>query len=64
MVYKLGFVFVLFAVSLLPAHAYIDFGTGSVIIQSIVAGSVGVLFFFKDKIMNLISFLTGKNKDE
>lgn len=45
----------------LKASAYVDFGTGSMIVQSILAGTVGVGFFFKDK---LISLLTLFKKDK
>lgn len=30
-----------------PAHAYLDPGTGSIILQSLIAGIAGALLFFK-----------------
>lgn len=50
------------------AYAYIDLGTGSYIIQMLIAGAVGILFAVKMYWKNLISFLGGlftrRHKDE
>lgn len=41
------------------AHAYIDPGTGSVIVQAIIAGVVGALFTIKLYWRRLVSFCSG-----
>lgn len=47
------------------AYAYVDLGTGSMIVQSIMAALVGGGIFFKDKIYNFISAFKKKdNSDE
>ena len=43
--------------------AYIDPGTGSVVLQLVIAGVLGSLFFLKTKIKHLVERLRGK-KDE
>lgn len=49
---------------MLPATlAYIDPGTGSLILQMIVAGIVGALAFFRGAIFKFFGFFRGKPKD-
>ena len=48
------------------AHAYIDLGTGSMIIQSLIAGIVGVFFIIKTywhKFKSIKKNYLGKNND-
>ena len=50
-----------------PAHAYIDPGSGSYLIQAILAGLLGVLYFVKGIrtwIMSFFARLLGKGTDE
>ena len=50
-----------------PAHAYIDPGSGSYLIQAILAGLLGILYFFKGIrtwIMSFFARLLGKGTDE
>jgi hypothetical protein len=54
---------ILFNLSTKPAHAYLDPGSGSYMIQMLIAGAVGGSLFVKTfwvKIKNLL----GKKKDE
>lgn len=44
------------------ADAYVDFGTGSMVVQSIMAAAVGIGFFFKDKLLGILSLFSGKKK--
>ena len=37
------------------AHAYVDLGTGSMVVQSVMAALVGGGFFFKDTIARIFS---------
>lgn len=51
----------------LPAHAYLDPGTGSIILQGIIGAIVGALAFFStglERVKNAIGKLTGKKKKE
>lgn len=50
-----------------PAWAYIDPGSGSYLIQALLAGLLGVLYFFKGirtYIMSFFARLFGKGTDE
>jgi hypothetical protein len=42
-----------------PAHAYLDPGTGSAVIQMVVAGVMGALFVLKMYWRKLIALFTG-----
>jgi len=56
-----------FCLLALPAMAYIDPGTGSYIVQALIAGMLGILYFFKNIRLYLLSFfsrLFGKGNDE
>lgn len=44
--------------------AYIDPGTGSMIVQSIIAGVLAVLFFFRAKIRWLLGKLRGGRAED
>ncbi len=62
---------VLFALTILvlglwpvPAHAYIDPGTGSFVIQGIIAAVVGAGFAIKMYWKRIISAITGKSQAE
>ena len=49
----------------LPAHAYLDPGTGSIILQGIIGAIVGALAFFStglERVKSAIGKLTGKKK--
>ena len=49
-----------------PAWAYVDPGSGSLIIQMLVAAGVGAMFYFRqfrEKIKSLFSGRNGKLKD-
>lgn len=51
----------------LPAHAYLDPGTGSIILQGIIGAIVGALAFFStglERVKNAIGKLTGRKKKE
>lgn len=53
------------AVALSPqAHAYIDPGTGSVILQALVAGVLGSLFVIKTYWAKLTGFFRNKDRRE
>lgn len=43
---------------------YIDPGSGAMIIQAIVAGFLGIVYFFRGKISKLKNFFQGKKPDE
>ena len=57
-----------FDISLQPANAYLDPGTGSVIVQSIIASAVAAGFVIKGFWAQITGFFTGKKanpkKDE
>jgi hypothetical protein len=46
-----------------PAHAYIDPGTGSMILQIVLAAAVGVLFFLKIIWRKIKRFFISSRKD-
>jgi hypothetical protein len=50
-------------ISVAPAHAYIDPGTGSMVLQIVLAAAVGALFFFKIIWRKLKSFFTSSRKN-
>ena len=59
-------IILLLTVSTKPAHAYLDPGSGSYIIQLIIAGGVGALFGVKTfllQIKNFFANLFKKKKD-
>ena len=39
------------------AHAYIDPGSGALVLQAIIAGVVGGVFYFRDKILQVLGKL-------
>lgn len=41
--------------------AYIDPGTGSFLLQSAIAGAIGVFFYFRTAIKRLVNRLLGRN---
>ncbi len=47
----------------LPSYAYLDAGSGSMIVQAIMAAGLGVLVFFKQLRTTLFSFF-GRRKDK
>lgn len=44
-------------------HAYVDPGTGALMLQAAIAGVLGVVFFFRQTALKLISFLRSKPVD-
>jgi hypothetical protein len=42
--------------------AYIDPGTGSFLLQSAIAGAIGVFFYFRAAIKRLVDRLLGRNR--
>lgn len=61
--YMAGVVF--FCLSLQPAQAYLDPGTGSMIIQLLIAGVLSALVFFRQighGIKTLFAKITGRGK--
>ena len=44
-----------------PAYAYLDPGTGSLILQSLIGAIAGVLFFGRHYLMKLMSILKFRN---
>lgn len=56
---------IFFCLSLQPAQAYLDPGTGSMIIQLLIAGVLSALVFFRQiwhGTKNLFAKLTGRGK--
>jgi len=45
-------------------HLYIDPGTGSFLVQAIIAGFLGIVFFFKTIKEYIFTFLGIKSKDQ
>ena len=43
---------------------YVDPGSGSYLVQMIIAGVLGALFYFKTAWWKIKSFFTRKNKDD
>lgn len=43
------------------AQAYIDPGTGALILQAIVAGFLGAVYFFRQRLARLMSLFRGKD---
>jgi len=58
----LTFIFLLF-VSVSPAYAYLDPGTGSLVLQTLLVIVVGSMFFLKNIWRKIKSFFTGKKKE-
>jgi len=46
------------------AHAYIDPGTGSLLLQGIIAAFVSVLVFWRNLRMSILNFFRDKKQDE
>jgi hypothetical protein len=68
MLRRIDFAMILFAVALaggiaLPAQAYLDPGTGSMILQMIVATVAGGLFLLKIYWSRVKAFVTGRPTD-
>ena len=60
-----SFIFFIFAIHSINAHSYLDLGTGSYIIQSILAGFFATVYFVKlywFKIRAFFSKFSKKNK--
>ena len=60
-------ILLLFIVCPNVSHAYLDPGTGSIILQGIIGAIVGALAFFStglERVKNAIGKLTGKKKKE
>jgi hypothetical protein len=55
-------VIILSVLSISPAYAYIDPGSGSMLIQAIMAAALGVLMFFKQIKFTIIGFFRKKPK--
>ncbi|MBX7143170.1 MAG: hypothetical protein K1X79_01845 [Oligoflexia bacterium] len=58
------FMFILLVPFFMPndAHAYLDPGTGSVILQVVAAGVLGALFTIKSYWRAMVGFITGRGK--
>jgi hypothetical protein len=54
----LGRAFVVSMAAVAPAAAYIDPGTGSMLLQMIGAGIAGAIFYFREFRMKIISMLS------
>jgi hypothetical protein len=59
---NLIWILLLFMCCIGKAEAYIDFGTGSAFIQSIIGSCVGLSFFFKDRVVSILSSFNKGNK--
>lgn len=46
-----------------PAHAYIDAHTGSLLLQSLIAGFLGAAFTLRKRLGRLVSWLKRKGAD-
>ena len=46
-----------------PAHAYVDPGSGTLLVQLLVAAAVGATFYFRRALFNIKSFFVGNRKD-
>jgi len=46
------------------AHAYIDPGTGSLLLQGLIAALASVLIFWRNLRMSIIGFFRGKKREE
>ena len=46
------------------AHAYIDPGTGSLLLQGLIAAVASVLIFWRNLRMSIIGFFRGKKREE
>ena len=44
------------------AYAYLDPGTGTIILQGLIAGAATGLYFIRSRIQIVASFLTGRKK--
>ena len=55
--------FALSVVATGPAHAYVDPGSGTLLVQLLVAAVVGATFYFRRALFNIKSFFLGNRKD-
>jgi len=46
------------------AHAYIDPGTGSLLLQGLIAALVSVMVFWRNLRMSIVGFFRGKKREE
>lgn len=53
---KIYFVFALLIISQLPAHAYLDPGTGSLVLQVILATCAGIAYWVKAQWQSIKTF--------
>ena len=58
------FVLFLFAVTVDNAYAYIDFGTGSYILQIVAASAIGFVFFIKSYVSRIKQLFTRKTSSD
>jgi len=56
--------FLYFLLIIMPLYAYIDPGTGSMLLQVLIAGIMGGLFFIKKKWKKIRSFFKKENSHE
>lgn len=63
---KLGNLFPLFILLAFPgiAHAYIDPGTGSLLLQGLIAAFVSVMVFWRNLRMSITNFFRGRKQEE
>ncbi len=58
---RIVFVILVLLVTVVPVFAYIDPGTGSMFMQVIIGGVLGVFFLLKLRWKQIISFFNRKN---
>ena len=57
-------VYILLVISVVPAHAYIDPGSGSMLLQLLLGGVAGIILALKIFWRRILSFFHVKSKDD
>lgn len=60
----IGLAAAFFVLSIGSAHAYVDPGSGTFLIQILFAGLVGVMFFFRQTMARIRRFFGGKPEEQ
>lgn len=47
-----------------PAYAYVDPGSGTLLVQMLIAGAVGISFYFRKALFRLTSLFGGQPKEK
>ncbi len=47
-----------------PAYAYVDPGSGTLLIQMLIAAAVGVSFYFRKALFRITSLFGGQSKEK